>query len=180
MPTILEQLTSSTKSNIEAQHAINADLGIKMAECLEEFTKLNTDAIKASMEDSANAAEKLFHSENPQQFAISGAGYIKQEMQSAIFYCRELMRIGSSARLDLNRAAAEWIAASSHCGTQMLTDWIKNAPVGTDRLVDTLKSAWGTPDGASANNGAVDQSFVPGNQASRKKNDNRNVGKSTH
>jgi len=186
MPTIPEQLTSAIKANAEAQQSINAALSEKVFERLEELTRLNIDVVKASLAESMANAKELLYASNPQEFFSSSTAHIKREIQSGVFYGSEVTRIVSATQAEINKAAAEKLAEASRNGTVLLTELTKNVPVGTEQIVDALKTAWGRAgdafakkagDGDSA--AGEDHSVDSSHQASRKKS-NEQGARTTH
>lgn len=187
MPTISEQLTSAVKANAESQHAITAALGDKVFERLEEFTRLNMDAVKAALAESTATAKELLQAQNPQEFFLASAAHLKRDSQNTIFYGSEATRIASAIQTECSKAAAEKIAEANRNGTALLTELTKNVPAATEQIVNILKSAMGmvnagdefvkkTRDEAAT---VDDQLAAAAHQASRKKQNNQ-TGSTTH
>lgn len=141
---ISEQFASAIKSNLEAQYAITAALNDRIVDRFEELTRLNIDAIKATMTESTATAKELVAAKNPQEFFLSCATHMKRDVQNAIFYSSEATRIASSAQSEFNKAAGEKFAEVNRNGAALLTDLTKNVPAGAEHIINIMKSAFVT------------------------------------
>ncbi|KAF3999787.1 phasin family protein [Glaciimonas immobilis] len=137
-----EHLSSIIKANVEARHAIASKLKDKISERIEELTRLNLDVMKATLGESMGLARQLLDAKNPQEFFAVSATHVQREIQSAIYYGNEAMRINTTVKAECNQALAENMVEASRQGAGYLTEMTKNIPQGTDQVVGIVKSAW--------------------------------------
>ncbi|GAC1319043.1 MAG: hypothetical protein NVS3B11_00490 [Collimonas sp.] len=148
MPYFPEQIASVIRANAMAQHAITTGFNDKLIKNLEDFSKLNVDAVKATLTDSAASAEECLKADSPQDFFALNAAHIKRDIQNSIFYYSEVTRIASAMQLDFNKTAGEKIAETSRNGTALLTELSKNLPVGVEKFLAMLKPSMDALDAA--------------------------------
>ncbi|MGS0741000.1 phasin family protein [Glaciimonas sp. GG7] len=151
MPTSFEQLTNTLKTHAQAQHAITADLGNQAGECVAELMRLNTDLVKATLAESTAAAKELLSAPNSQDAYSVGATHIKREMQSAIYYGSEVMRLASDMQTARSKAMVETIAEAGRRRAELMTEWTKNITLNSQQISDMFKSTWETTRDAYTN-----------------------------
>lgn len=178
MPYIPEQIVSVVRANAMAQHAITTEFNDKLIKNLEEFFKLNIDAVKATLTDSTTSAEEFLKANSPQDFFAWNATHIKRDIQNSIFYYSEVARIASATQLDFNKTAGEKIAETSRNGTALLTELSKNLPVSAEKFLAMLKPSMDALDAAhelakKMSDGTVEDDYsstAAARQMPRKKN----------
>lgn len=143
MFSIPEQFSVATKENFEAQLAMITALTNKAFENVEKVVDLNMNAVKASLEESTVAAQKLMSAKDPQEFFTLTAAQSKPSAEKALAYSRHLANIASSAQAEFTKAAETQIAETNRKVMSLIEDVTKNAPAGSENAIAMFKSAIG-------------------------------------
>jgi phasin family protein len=95
MFTIPEQLSTASKSSLEANLAVLTSLSTKAFEGVEKIIGLNLITAKVSLDDSTAAAKQLLAAKDPQEFFSLAAAQAQPNMEKVIAYGRHLASIAS-------------------------------------------------------------------------------------
>lgn len=144
MPTPSEQLTRTIRANVQTQHALAAGLGDKAGKYVAELIRLNMDLVKAALAESTGAAKKFLSAPNSQDACSISATHLKREMQSAIYYGNEVMRLASDTQTACSKAIVENFAETSSQRADLMTEWTKNLSFNSLQIADILRSTWET------------------------------------
>ncbi|WP_019139992.1 TIGR01841 family phasin [Noviherbaspirillum massiliense] len=138
-----EQLSSATKTNLEAQLSFFTTLTSKAFESVEKVVDLNITAAKASLEDSAAVTRQLLAAKDAQEFFTLTAAQAQPNTAKVIAYGRHLFSIASNVQAELARATEEQVAETSRKVNALVDDVSKNAPAGSENVIAIVKSALG-------------------------------------
>ncbi|WP_211474615.1 TIGR01841 family phasin [Collimonas humicola] len=181
-----EELASVIKSNLEAQLAITAEFKGKIIKHIEEFSKLNTDAAKAALLESATNTKDILQTSNPRDFFLMNAMHLKHDIQNVVYYGAEAARIAAAMQIEFNKVAGAKAAEASQNGIALLTELTRNMPAGAEKFFAVLTSPMDAFEAANAfakqmsNWPTEDEPAVASaHQASRKRNGRQAAG-TTH
>lgn len=140
MSTIQEQFLAASKSHFEAQLAMINSLTTKVFGEAEKIINLNVNVAKATLEDSATASQQLLAAKDVQDFLKISAAQSQPNAEKALAYSRELANITAASQKELSKAAEAQLAESNEKLTKLITELTKNAPAGSEGMVEILKS----------------------------------------
>lgn len=143
MFSIPEQFSTATKANLESQLAIFSALTGKAFEGFEKIVELNLTAAKASLEESTASARQLLAAKDPQEFFSLTAAQAQPTSEKVIAYGRHLAAIASGAQAEFTKAAETQIAETNRKVIALVDEVSKNAPAGSEKAVEILRSAIG-------------------------------------
>lgn len=138
---IQDQISVATRSNLESQLAIFTALTYKTFEGIEKLVSLNINAAKASLEESTVTAKQLLTAKDPQEFFTLSAAQAQPNIEKAIAYGRHFAHIASSTQAEFNKAAEVQIAEANRKVSKLVEDAGKNAPAGSETVIEIVKSA---------------------------------------
>ena len=139
----LEKFSSASKSQLESQLESANGLAHKVVVAGEKAMALNTAAAKTYLEESSAAVKELFSLKDPQAFFALLQAQGKQSADKAAVYARQLSETVSSVNADFTQAAEAHIADSKSKVIALMDEATKNAPAGSEKAVDMLKSVLG-------------------------------------
>lgn len=140
MSTIQEQFLAASKSHFEAQLAMINSLTAKVIGEAEKIINLNVNVAKATLEDSAAASQQLLAAKDMQDFLKISASQTQPSAEKALAYSRELASITAASQKELTKAAETQIAESNENLNKIIAELSKNAPAGSEGVVEMLKS----------------------------------------
>ncbi|WP_025916528.1 TIGR01841 family phasin [Herminiimonas sp. CN] len=140
MSTIQEQFLAASKSHFEAQLAMINSLTAKVFGEAEKIINLNVNVAKATLEDSAAAGQQLLAAKDMQDFLKISASQTQPSAEKALAYSRELAGITAASQKELAKAAEAQLAETSENLSKMIAELTKNAPPGSEGVVEMLKS----------------------------------------
>ncbi|CAN5147689.1 phasin family protein [soil metagenome] len=140
---IPEQFSAATKTHFEAQLAMMTALTNKAFESVEKIVDLNMNVVKASLEESSSAAQKIMTAKDPQEFFSLSAAQSQPNAEKAIAYGRHLASIATSTQAEFTKAAEAQIADTNRKVMALVDEVSKNAPAGSEQAIAMMKSALG-------------------------------------
>lgn len=140
---IQDKLSASAKASLEENFAIYATLTGKALESLDKLIRLNMAAAKATVEESAAAANQMLAARNPQESLALARAQIKPNFDKAISYGGQLFSIASSAQSELSAALEAQIAAANRSATALMDEAFSKAPAGFEGVMAAFKSGFG-------------------------------------
>ena len=143
MFSIPEQLSTATKTSIEAQFAVFSTLTGKAFEGVEKLIELNLTAAKSSMEEVSTTAKQLLSAKDAQEFFSLSAAQAQPSAEKAAAYGRQLAAIAAGTQAEFTKAAEAQIADTNKKVISLVDEVSKNAPAGSEKAVEMLKSAIG-------------------------------------
>ena len=138
-----EQISTATKTHLEAQLGMINALTSRAFEGVEKMIELNVNAAKASLEESAVTARQLLSAKTAQEFFTLSAAQAQPNAEKVLSYGRHFAGIASSTQADLTKAAEEKIAEVRNAVNGFVNEVTKNAPAGSENAVAMAKAAFG-------------------------------------
>jgi phasin family protein len=134
----------SPKEEFAEMNKVGYDTAVKIAsmslEKAERFAKLNLQAAKVAIEQSAHTASAVAGIKDVQELVAVRAQLTEAGVQNALGYSRGIYQIASEAQADFS-AFAEKTWASYTKGIAAMVDKVaQNAPAGSDVAMTALKS----------------------------------------
>ena len=143
MFTVPEQFSAATKANFDTQLAMMTALTGKAFEGIEKFVELNLTVVKTSFEESTAAAKQILAAKDPQEFFSLSTAQVQPTAEKALAYGRHLASITSSTQAEFTQAAETQIAETNRKVLALFEEVSKNAPAGSEGVVEFVKSAIG-------------------------------------
>jgi phasin family protein len=138
---IPEQFSNATKANFEAQFALLSTLTAKTFEGMEKLVELNVNAAKAALEESSAAARQLLSAKDPQEFLSLTTSQLKPRAEKAMAYSRQVAAIAAGTGAEFSKVAESQIAETNRKVLSLVDEVSKNAPAGSETLVNAFKTA---------------------------------------
>ena len=138
-----EQLSAATKASLDTRFATLSSLSATGFDNLEQMLDLNLSLFRASMEESAARARQMIAARTPQEVIAISSGRWRPGAQKAINYGKHLIDIASNARAGLTEVAEARLAERSRRIAGMVDSAAKNAPAGSEKAVELIKTAVG-------------------------------------
>lgn len=144
MPTIAEQLSIATRTNLESQVALMTSLSTKAFEGMQKLIDLNVAATRSTLEDSAGRMREMMDAKDPQQALSLTNSNAQPNIEKALSYSRHIANIASTTHAEMARATEEQMAEASRKMVGLLEQATSNAPAGAENIVALMRSAIGT------------------------------------
>lgn len=135
-----DQISAATKANLEASFALYSSLSSKTLESVEKLINLNLTAAKASVEESSEAARKLFGAKNPQEFLSVVSEHAKPNFDKAVAYGGHVVSITNGVKAEFTKATEEQIAQIGRKVNELVDLATKNAPAGSEGMLNLTKT----------------------------------------
>jgi phasin family protein len=143
MFTAPEQFSAASKANFDAQLAMMTALTGKVFEGVEKFVELNMTVVKTSFEESTATAKQLFSAKDPQEFFSLSTSQVQPAAEKVLSYGRHLATIASGAQAEFSSVAENQITETNRKVLALFEEVSKNAPSGTEGVVEFVKNAIG-------------------------------------
>ena len=144
MPTIAEQLSNATRTNLESQVALMTSLSTKAFEGMQKLIDLNVAATRSTLEESAGRMREMMDAKDPQQALSLSNSTAQPNIEKALSYSRHIANIASTTQAEMARATEEQMAEASRRMVGLLEQATSNAPAGAENIVALMRSAIGT------------------------------------
>jgi len=138
-----EQISTATKTNLEAQLALAFNLTNKAYESMEKLLELNLNVAKASLEDTTATARQLLSAKDSQEALSLAATRTQPNAEKVLEYVRNIASIATNTHTEFTKAAENQISETYRKMTSLVEEITKNAPAGSENAVVLLKSAIG-------------------------------------
>lgn len=116
---IPEQLSQAAKTQFETQFDILNRLASQTFEGAQKVIALNLSTTRAAVEQSSEAARRLFESRDPKELFSTDAA--KAPMDTVLAYGRELFTIASQTQAELLQTAKEQLSAARNASEAVRT-----------------------------------------------------------
>ena len=143
MFTVSEQFSAATKANFDTHLAMMAALTSKAFEGIEKFVELNITVIKTSFEESTATAKQILAAKDPQEFFSLSTAQVQPTAEKALAYGRHLASITSGTQAEFTQVAETQIAETNRKVLALFEEVSKNAPAGSESVVEFVKTAIG-------------------------------------
>ncbi len=140
---IQDQISVTTKANLEANFALYTSLTNKTLESVEKLFNLNLSAVKTSMEETSAATRQILAAKDPQEILSLISAQTKPTFDKAIAYGGHLASIASSTQAEFSKAAETQLAQVTRKVSELIEEVSRNAPAGTEGVVTVVKTALG-------------------------------------
>lgn len=141
---VSEQFSTASKAQLAAQLTLLDALSNKTFESIEKIVDLNLDTAKASLEESHAAVKQFLTAKDTQEWLSLSAAYAQPNAEKALAYGRRLAGIASGAQAEFSKTAETQIMETSRKMLELVEEFAKNAPAGTENVFALVKSAIGT------------------------------------
>lgn len=138
-----DKLLTSTKAGLEENLALYTTLTSKTLESLDKLIRLNMAAAKASMEESAAAANQVLSARTPQECLALVQAQAKPNLDKAVSYGGQLFGIVSGAQSEISAVLEAQIAAANRNAADLMNTAFGKAPAGFEGVMSMLKSGFG-------------------------------------
>lgn len=108
---------------------------------VEKVVELNLNAVKAYMEDSAEAMKALSSAKDIQEFMAVSSAVTQPMSEKAVSYGKDLYALTSSFASETAKMVEQQVAESNEKLTEIVETACKNAPAGSESAVAFMKSA---------------------------------------
>lgn len=139
---IQDQISVTTKANLEASLALYSSLTNKTLETVEKLINLNITAARTSVEESQAATRQILAAKDPQEFFSLFAAQAKPNFEKAVAYGGHLTNIANSTQAEFTKAAESQLAQFSRKVTEIVEEASQKAP-GADGMMSLFKNAMG-------------------------------------
>ncbi len=136
-----EHFSNATKALFESQLSVFNALTSKTVEGVEKVVALNIAALKASTEESLEAAKLLSQAKDPQTFLELSSAQAKANAEKAASYGRHFSEIASGLKAEFAKAAEKQLDETKCKVNALVEDVTKNAPAGSESAIAMLKTA---------------------------------------
>lgn len=132
-----EQFTAAQKS----QFATFFDMASKSIDHMEKLVDLNMQAMKTSLQESAEHTMALLSVKDMQELANLQSSWMQPMAEKMLSYTRHAYEIASSAQAEMAKVAESQFAESHKKFMELAETAAKNAPAGSETAVAMMKSA---------------------------------------
>lgn len=132
-----EQLAAAQKANLETLFGLTS----KAFEGVEKLVELNLQAVKATLTEGAQHAQKTLSVKDAQELLAVQAGLVQPVAEKVMAYSRHLYEIASATSGEFTKVAESQIADNSKKIQALVDNIAKNAPAGSESAVALVKSA---------------------------------------
>ena len=140
MPTIIEQISATAKTNYEARVALFTALTGSAFDGMSKLIALNLEVAKASLAESTVATRQLISAKGPQEFFALTAASAQPTVDKALAYGRQVSSITSATQVECSHATEAAIAEIRRNRTALMDEVAKNAPAGFEPTFSLNKS----------------------------------------
>ena len=141
MPNSTEALTTAARTQLDTQLQLATSIAGSLIDGMEKVAGLNLQAAKASFNASIGNAQHLFAAKDPQEFFSLSAHQAQPHAEIALTYGRHLASIASGTQLELARVAEDQVNQSSRHMVNLLDEFGRLAPAGSEGAFSLMKSA---------------------------------------
>jgi len=132
-----EQIAAAQKAQLETLFS----LASKSVDNMEKLIDLNLQAMKTSLQESADHTMALMSVKDLQELTSLQSGWMQPMAEKMLSYSRHAYEILSGAQAELAKTAESQIAETHKKFMDMAETAAKNAPAGTETAVAMMKSA---------------------------------------
>jgi phasin family protein len=132
-----DQLLAAHKANLEAAF----DMASKVFEGAEKLTELNLQASKAALTEAQDKTMALWSVKDAQELMALQMGWVQPTAEKAASYSRHMYEIATTTSTDMGKATEAQFAQAQRSMMSLIDNAAKNAPAGTDNVVNFVRSA---------------------------------------
>jgi phasin family protein len=142
-----DQISETTKDNLESQIALYADFTSKTLESFQKLVDLNLTAGRASMEEAVAATRQILGAKDPQECMSLIAAQARPNIDKAVSYGGHLANIAVGMQTEIGKLAEAQVSRFGQRFNGMVQEASRAAPAG-ENMAAFFKSAF---DKASSN-----------------------------
>jgi len=143
----IDQLTAANEAAI-TQFTQFAQLGLLN---VERFATIGLDAARESVEQAAAHAQSLAGAKDVHEVIALNSAALEPVMKRAYFYSRTVYETAAETNNEVKRAVEKQAAEYNKAAVAAMEEAFKYAPTGSEALVDNMKTAIATAQGAYNN-----------------------------
>jgi len=143
----IDQITAANEAAI-TQFTQFAQLGLAN---VERFATIGLDAARESVEQAAAHAQSLAGAKDVHEVIALNSAALEPVMKRAYFYSRTMYETAAETNNEVKRAVEKQAAEYNKATAVALEEAFKYAPTGSEALVDNVKAAIATAQGAYNN-----------------------------
>jgi phasin family protein len=134
-----EKLQASQKANLDLLQQVNS----KVLKGFEQLSHLQLATLRSASEESFESAGKLLAARDPQSFAsVFGAvANPAHQAERMMDFSRKVYELISSTQADIAKLGEHQAARNAQQVQELVEEFAKNAPAGSESAVAVLKSA---------------------------------------
>ena len=140
MPTIIEQISATAKTNHEARVALFTALTRSAFDGMSKLIALNLEVTKASLAEFTVATQQLKSAKGPQELFALTATSAQPTIDKALAYGRQVASITSATQAEFSKTTEAAIAEIRRNRTALMEEVAKNAPAGFEQAFSLVKS----------------------------------------
>lgn len=141
MSPIQEQFSEIARAGMEAQVATMMELATSTMAGMEKLFDLNLNAMRASIQESAEVTRQFMQTKDPQQFFSLCAAQAKPNAEKMLAYSRHLVHIASSTQEEFGKATQNRLSKANHNVAKLMENASKNTPAGSGNVAAIVKTA---------------------------------------
>ncbi|WP_316157619.1 TIGR01841 family phasin [Cupriavidus sp. BIC8F] len=135
-PWSAEQISAVQQANL----AIALGLTSKAFEGFEKLVQLNLQAMKSTLAETRENAEKALGAGNQQELLALQASMLPQIGEKALSYQRQFFEIGTATQAEFAKVAAAQYEAHNRQIQELIDNLASSTPAGSETAVGTLTS----------------------------------------
>ena len=143
----IDQITAANEAAIN-QFTQFAQLSLAN---VERFATLGLDAARESVEQAAAHAQSLAGAKDVHEVIALNSAALEPVMKRAYFYSRTVYETAAETNNEVKRAVEKQAAEYNKAAVAAMEEAFKYAPTGSEALVDNMKTAIATAQGAYNN-----------------------------
>lgn len=141
---IQDQISATTRAGVESQIALYMALTSKVFEGMEKLVHLNIAAVRASVDESSEAARQMLAAKDPQEFLTVFNAQARPNIGKALAYGNHLVSIASSTQAEVSRTTEKQLAETRRKVGDMVENAADKTPAGAEGMVAIVRSALDT------------------------------------
>ena len=143
----IDQFTAANEAAID-QYAKFAQMQLAN---LEKFAQLGLGAARENLEQATAHAQAIAGAKDVHEFIAINSAALEPVMKRAYFYSRTVYETAAETNNEVKRAVEKQAAEYNKAAAVALEEAFKYAPTGSEALVDNVKAAIATAQGAYNN-----------------------------
>ena len=114
----------------------------------EKLVDLNLKVLKATLDDVAQKSQEAIEVKDAQEALAFGSGLVQPSTEKAVAYSKHVYDIVSGVQTDLSKLTEEQIELGQRQVADVIDQFSKNAPAGSESAIALMKSSLATANNA--------------------------------
>lgn len=114
----------------------------------EKLVELNLQVFKATLDGVAQKSQEAIEVKDAQEALAFSSGLVQPSAEKAVAYSKHVYDIVSGVQSDLSKLTEEQIAQSQQQASEVIEQFSKNAPTGSESALALMKSSLATVNNA--------------------------------